>query len=46
MIKITKSKYEPKTKLAIHLGKTVRHISYAEANTLIFLLTRAFKNKK
>ena len=38
MIRVTKSKYEPKGKLAIHFGRkpehTVRHLSYPEAMKL------------
>lgn len=31
MISVKKSKYEPRTKIAIGFGRTVRHVNYKEA---------------
>lgn len=46
MIKITLSRYEPKSKLAIHFGKTVRHINYAEAKTIISTLSKFLTRRR
>jgi hypothetical protein len=45
MITVRKSKYEPRTKIAIGFGKTVRHINYKEAKYIHVRLGRMLCNR-